>query len=157
MNRQDVMINNKAMRKRISRDEHDFVKTEVSGQERYEAKERMTRFFSRLVVMDCSRGPRARWTDSVSRLMEVAWVLSKWHAVADAATGRPMTMKAIAVRLCRSLGVRLPANVSSEAHRSLRSGRESVVDYYARLWREHHYDIGATLDWPEPEAVAQGA
>lgn len=132
------------------RDEHDFVKTVVSGQERYETKERMTRFFNRMISMDYSDSGFPRWNDSVRQLMENAWVLSKWRAVPDPSTGRPMTLQHIAERLCRNLHVRLPANVSAVAHQSLRSGRMSVVDYYAMLWRENRTDVDAFVLWYEP-------
>lgn len=126
------------------------VRTEISGRELEEEAERMVAYFTKVMYAEYQEGKFPHWNDSVRQLVENAWVLWKWRAFADPKTGRNPTLKAIATQFCHILHVPLPANISSEVHRSLRTRRKSVVDYYAMLWREGRVDVDTFVDWQEP-------
>lgn len=128
----------------------EVVKTEVKGAELQATAERMVRLFTKLVNMEYVDAPYPRWGDSMRQLMENAWVMAKWHAIIDVKTGRPMTMTAIARKLCHNLHMPLPANISAVAYRSRKTGRKSVVDYYAMLWREAKLGPEAMVMWEKP-------
>lgn len=133
-----------------SLENQNVVKTMVQGKELAETKERMINFFTYYINMDYIEGKYPHWHESVDQLMEVSWVLWKWHAITDPKTGRPMKLKTIATLLCRNLHRRLPHNISGVAHQSMRTRRKSVVDYYAYLWRLGKIGIGTFVDWEEP-------
>lgn len=110
----------------------------ISGQELEETKKRMIQFWTRVMESEYQEGEYPRWADTVDQLIENAWFIWKWQVFTDKETGRPMTLKKIATRFCYILHRRLPGNIYGVAYQSLHSGRMSVVDYYAMLWREDH-------------------
>lgn len=130
--------------------DEDCVKTTVKGEELEFTKRRMIEYFKGLIFMKYRDDGYPRWNDSVRQLIENAWVLWKWHAITDPETGRRMTLKKTAYLLCRNLHVPLPVNISSVAHQSLHSGRLSVVDYYAMLYREGKVSIDNFVWWYKP-------
>lgn len=126
------------------------VHTEVKGEEFQLTANRMVNFFTQVINMPYVKGKYPRWNDSVRQLMEVAYDLWKWKVIKDPVTNRLMNLKTLATKLCHNLHVDLPKNISSVAHQSLKSGRLSVVDYYAMLWREKRVGLSIFVRFGEP-------
>lgn len=122
----------------------------VTGKEFENTKTRIIKCFQAIIDMGYREGRFPHWGDSVSQLMENAWLLWKWHAIQDPKTGKPMKLHDIAEQLCRNLHVKMPSNVSYVAHKSMQSGRQSVVDYYAMLYRDRKYDVRLFIHWIDP-------
>lgn len=121
----------------------------LTRQEYIETKNRMIQFFAEFVYNDYSLQEYPIWEDSARQLMECAWWLWKWHVMRDPKTGRNMTLTKIATRLCMNLHVKLPKNISAVVHQSLKSGRKSVIEYYATLWREAKVGMNTMVRWEE--------
>lgn len=131
-------------------DEHDYVKTEVIGQERFETKERMCRFFSWVMDMEPRDDGFPRWNERPSRLIEAAWVLWRWRIFIHHPTGEPMPFKELATILCQKLHVKMPSNIYSVAYNCRQPGHRSIVDYFAKIYREGKVGLESMLYWREP-------
>lgn len=125
-------------------------RTSLTREQLSETKATMTKFFGTVVNMKCHEGGYPLWRDSVEQLMEVAWVMWKWEVLKDS-DGKPMSLKAIASRFCRNLHVSLPQNISAVAHRSMRSTRQPVVDYYHDICSHTHLGLSSLLDASKPD------
>ena len=135
--------------KKILKDEW-YVKMPIVCEDLWNTEYHMLSFFGEIISWEEQPGGYPRWNDSVDQLMEVAHVLARMRRIQDPATGRPMTMRAIATRLGRNLHRRCPQNIYAVARQSLRSKRPDVVTYYTRLRLEGGVSLSSFVDTVEP-------
>ena len=135
--------------KKISKD-YWHVKVPVMHDDLLNTEYYMLCFFGHIIRQDEQPGRFPRWNDSVDQLMEVAHVLARTRQLKDSATGRPLTMRAIATRLCRNLHRRCPRNIYAVARQSERSRRPDVVTYYTQLRLEGGVSLASFVDTVEP-------
>lgn len=136
--------------KRINFNEQDYVITEVTGEERLHTKNMMISVFKALVESKDDGSGFPLWGESKAKLMQLAYVLAKWQVFKHQPTGTPASMKEIAGMLCRALHCRVPRNIYQPVFRVKKRGRGSVVDYYAKLWRENRTSPSISLLWAIP-------
>lgn len=122
----------------------------MSPLEYAENKARMVAFFQRMMNLSPRCDGFPRWQDSADQLIENAYQLWQWRVFTDKSTGRPMTFREIATRLCRNLHVRMPANIYAVARYSRSTRRLPVVEYFAMLWREARLSPEILVTWEEP-------
>lgn len=122
----------------------------MSPLEYAENKARMVAFFQRMMNLSPRGDGFPRWQDSADQLIENAYQLWQWRVFTDKSTGRPMTFREIATRLCRNLHVRMPANIYAVARYSRSTRRLPVVEYFAMLWREARLSPEILVTWEEP-------
>mgnify|MGYP007035508847 CR=1 FL=1 len=122
----------------------------MSPLEYAENKARMVAFFQRMMNLSPRGDGFPRWQDSADQLIENAYQLWQWRVFTDKSTGRPMTFREIATRLCCNLHVRMPANIYAVARYSRSTRRLPVVEYFAMLWREARLCPEILVTWEEP-------
>lgn len=135
--------------KRRMYDERNYVVTEVMGKEREETKQRMSRFFVWLMHHADDGSGFPKWGETRAKLMEVAYVLTKWQVFTND-KGLPMSNAEVAEGLCKAVHCPVPCNIYQAASRCRRKHRRSVVDYYAKLWRENKTGPERSLLWTNP-------
>lgn len=131
-------------------DESDYVLTEVMGEEREHTMRMIIDVFTALLNHKDSGTGFPIWGESMAKLMELAYVLTKLRIFIHHPTGTPATMKDIACGLCEALHCDVPKNIYQPASRQRLRGRKSIVDYYAMLWREGKTSPAISLLWAEP-------
>lgn len=129
----------------------------MSPLEYAENKARMVAFFQRMMNLSPRGDGFPRWQDSADQLIENAYQLWQWRVFTDKSTGRPMTFREIATRLCRNLHVRMPANIYAVARYSRSTRRLPVVEYFAMLWREARLSPEILVTWDEPITLPKPA
>ena len=139
----------------ISKMKKDFtvgpsVERPITRDDLLDTEERMIRFFGEIARHEAQPGRFTRWNDSVDQLMEVAHWLARSRQLRSGLTGKPLTMKEIATRLCLNLHRRCPCNIYAVARQSQRTGRPDVVTYYTRLRVHGGFGLSSFVDFVEP-------
>lgn len=135
-------------RKKFNESEH--VITEVVGEERTHTLQMMIDVFTRLIASNDRGTGFPIWGESKAKLMELAYVLAMERVFIHHPTGTPATIKDVAEMLCKALHCKVPKNIYEPASRVRRKGGKSIVDYYAKLWRENRSSPSSSLLWAEP-------
>lgn len=136
--------------KRVDFDERDYVVTDVMGEERRHTMKMMIDVFTALVNSPDDGSGFPLWGESKARLMQLAYVLTKWRVFIHHPTGAPATMHDVAVMLCNALHCKVPQNIYQPVSRMKKKGRCTIVDYYAKLWRENRTSPASSLLWSVP-------
>ncbi|MCR4919408.1 MAG: hypothetical protein K5928_06305 [Prevotella sp.] len=97
---------------------------------RQKAEQRLTAEVEQLLL--ASDDGRSRWTGSKADLYEAIYVAWDTHLIRDEATGSPMLLKQMMVRVCRLMSVAVPANPYSMARRAARRKGVKAASYMER-------------------------
>lgn len=122
----------------------------LTWEQRQAVIDRLVRVFAPLINEPPTDAEFPIWMESTDQLMELAWTLWKSGRIKDPATGRPLTMRCIATRLCAHLHRRLPANIYGVARQSRLTGRQPVVHYFGQLIYEGGLDPSVFVQWHRP-------
>lgn len=136
--------------KRIEYDERDYVVTDVMGEERQHTIMMIIKVFTALVERQDDGSGFPLWGESKAKLMQLAYVLAKWKVFVHKPTGAPASIKEVAELLCKALHCKVPRNIYQPACRKRKRGHGSIVDYYAKLWRENRSSPTISIMWDIP-------